>query len=134
MNKKIFLPLIIFISLFFTSCWIYPDYKEYEIIDGVYFFEDYETMKSVIIPMINKSFSAWHWNGSEFDEKYDKYFGNVEVNEADLSTLSNSDYNYAVRNERTTKNTIQTINSLNINNEYFWITTKNDGAVVFYQN
>lgn len=133
MNKKIFLPLI-FLSLIFTSCWIYPDYKEYEIIDGVYFFEDYETMKSVIIPMINKSFSAWHWNEKEFDEKYDKYFGNVEVNEADLSTLSDSEYNFAVRNERSSKNKIQTIQSVNINSEYFWITTKEDGAVVFYQN
>ena len=133
MNKKNFLP-IIFLSLLFTSCWIYPDYKEYEIIDGVYFFDDYETMKAVIIPMINKSFTAWHWNGKEFDEKYDKYFGNVEVNEEDLSTLSSSDFNYAVRNERTSKNKIQPIKSINIANEYFWITTKEDGAVVFYQN
>ena len=38
------IPLIILFSsaFLFSSCWIYPDYKDYEIIDGIYFFEDYE--------------------------------------------------------------------------------------------
>ena len=69
MNRKIFLALLVFTSIFLSSCWIYPDYKSYEIIDGIYFFEDYETMKSIIIPKINTSFSAWHWSSEEFDKK-----------------------------------------------------------------
>ena len=132
MNKKNFLP-IIFLSLLFTSCWIYPDYKEYEIIDGVYFFDDYETMKAVIIPMINKSFTAWHWNGKEFDEKYDKYYGNIAANTDDLSVLSGSKYNYAVRNKSSTSN-LTTAEGKSVKSEYYWITNKNNTAVIFYQN
>ena len=134
MYKKIIPLIILFSSAFlFSSCWIYPDYKDYEIIDGIYFFEDYETMKSVIIPMINKSFSAWHWNGDEFDSKYQKYNGNIAKNQDDLSVLSNSKYNFAVRNKLLASN-LETSAGKPIRSEFYWITTKNDKAVVFYQN
>ena len=74
MYKKNCLRIIlIFSALFFSSCWIYPDYKNYKLSDGVYYFEDYETMKSVIIPEINKTFTEWHWYSEKFDEKYDQY-------------------------------------------------------------
>ena len=140
MYKKILsLFILIFSVITLNSCWIYPDYKDYEIIDGIYFFEDYETMKSVIIPMINKSFSAWHWSGEEFDTKYDKYFGNMDANTDDLEKLTDSKYNYAVRNKSSTAN-LETNGSKTdgkkkkISSTYYWITTKNDGAVIFYQN
>ena len=103
-KKNIFLMILFSSVLLFSSCWIYPDYKEYEIIDGIYYFEDYETMKSIIIPMINKSFSAWHWSGDEFDKKYDKYSGNITANTEDLAVLSGSKYTYAVRNKSSTSN------------------------------
>lgn len=139
MYKKNIFSLILFSSLMLlSSCWIYPDYKEYEIIDNIYFFDDYETMKSVIIPMINKSFTDWHWSSEEFDKKYEKYFGNMDANEEDIATLSESKYFYAVRNKKSTKglktNGAKTEgNPKDINSEYFWITTKNNEAVIFYQ-
>lgn len=132
MNKKIFLLLIV-ISLLFTSCWIYPDYKDYEIIDKVYYFDDYETMKSVIIPNINKSFSAWHWSEEEFDKKYEKYMGNINPNEDDYKILVEKKYEYAVRN-RSKDYIAQPKQGAEIRAEYFWITTKDNEGVVFYQN
>lgn len=133
MYKKNIFSLILFSSLMLlSSCWIYPDYKEYEIIDNIYFFDDYETMKSVIIPMINKSFTDWHWSSEEFDKKYEKYFGNMDANEEDIATLSESKYFYAVRNKKSTAN-LETKEQKAIKSEYFWITTKNNEAVIFYQ-
>lgn len=141
MYKKIILPLILVFSVFLiSSCWIYPDYKSYELKDGIYYFEDYETMKSVIIPMINKSFSAWHWSDEEFDKKYNKYFGNIEPNNDDVLLFSSSSYKYSLRN-RSTNNKAKPMEKLkngkieakSISGEYFWITTTN-GAVIFYQN
>lgn len=141
MFKKInALFILIFSAFILDSCWIYPDYKDYKIIDGIYYFEDYETMKSVIIPMINNSFSAWHWNDDEFDTKYDKYFGNIEPNSDDKLFFSESSYNYSVR----TRSTYSSAKPMEITNdgtlavksisgEYYWITTDN-GAVIFYQN
>ena len=130
MNKKILSILLLFISIMFASCWICPDYKNYEIIDNVYFFEDYETMKSVIIPMINKSFTAWHWDGDEFDEKYQKYYGNISANTADQEFLAENGWDYAVR---TDKKLI--VDSKQICSDvYYWITTNEEKAVLFYQN
>lgn len=141
MFKKInALFILIFSAFILDSCWIYPDYKDYKIIDGIYYFEDYETMKSVIIPMINKSFSAWHWNDDEFDTKYDKYFGNIEPNSDDQVFFTESSYNYSVRTKSTSslgkpmeKGSDGTLSAKSISGEYYWITTSY-GAVIFYQN
>lgn len=141
MYKKILsLFILIFSVITLNSCWIYPDYKEYEIIDGIYFFEDYETMKSVIIPMINKSFSAWHWSGEEFDKKYDRYFGNIEPDADDEVFFAESSYSYSVRTKSTAslgkpmeKDSDGKLSAKSITGEYYWITTTH-GAVIFYQN
>jgi len=139
-KKNIPVILLFFSAFLFSSCWIYPDYKDYEIKDGVYYFEDYETMKSVIIPMINKSFSAWHWSSKEFDKKYDKYFGNVEANSDDVLLFSDSSYKYSVRTSSTKaaakpmeRDNDGKLSEKTISGEYYWITSS-DGAVIFYQN
>ncbi len=132
MNKKIISLLFIILPLFCTGCWIYPDYKDYEVINEVYFFEDYETMKAVIIPEINKSFTDWHWNESEFDTKYQKYFNNINANTEDYAVLNDSRYNYSVRHKTSTSN-LQTLQGKNITSEYFWISTRDNKGVVFYQ-
>ncbi len=141
MYKKNFPVIILLFSVFLiSSCWIYPDYKEYEIVDGVYYFEDYETMKSVIIPMINESFSTWHWSSDEFDKKYDKYFGNIEPDSDDVVLFSDSPYKYSVRTRSTSSSAKPmerdkegNISAKTISGEYYWITTS-DGAVIFYQS
>ena len=140
MNKKIILLCSFLFPLFLTSCWIYPGYKEYKLIDNIYYFEDYETMKSVIIPLINKSFTAWHWSEEEFDKKYQKYFGNVEVYDNDNTRLSGSKYQYMVRTNSTRsgfppreKNNTGELQNLPISGEYYWIISR-QGSVVFYQN
>ena len=137
--KRIFFTFLLFFSLLLTSCWIYPDYKNYKLSDGVYYFEDYETMKSVIIPEINKNFQTWHWNSDEFDEKYEKYYGNIDANADDYAKLKSSHYSYAVRNRSSGKSSssssvVQTKKGSRISGEYFWITTDSNKSVVFYQN
>lgn len=140
MNRKIIILCSLFLPLLFASCWIYPGYKEYKLIDNIYYFEDYETMKSVIIPLINKSFTAWHWSEEEFDKKYQKYFGNVEIYEKDNIKLSGSQYQYMVRTSSTRsgfppqeKNSEGKITNKGISGEYYWIISR-QGSVVFYQN
>ena len=134
MTKKILYTLLFCISILFTSCWIYPDYKNYEVVDNTYYFEDYETMKAVIIPLINTSFKDWHWNGEEFDEKYQKYFGNINVNADDYKFLTESDYNYAVRHLTSLSEKIGGATSDVKISECYWISTEDNHGVVFYQN
>lgn len=135
MNKKSIYTFLLFALInLLASCWIYPDYKDYEQVDNTYFFDDYETMKSVIIPMINTSFKDWHWNGDEFDKKYDKYFGNISANEQDYQTLVTKKYKYAVRNQKSLSAVINNGPKAQSIGESYWITTKDNKAVVFYQN
>ncbi len=134
MKKILYFTLILSISLLsFSSCWISPEYKDYEEENGVYFFHDYDTMKSVIIPKINSSFSAWHWNNETFDEKYKQYKGNISKNYTDLSNMNQTDYTFAVRNQQS-KSKIKTKSGQIIVSEYFWITSKYDDPVIFFQN
>ena len=130
MIKKIHYTLLFLVCFLFTSCWIYPDYKNYLEIDGVLYFEDYETMKAVVIPKINASFTAWHWNGDEFDKKYEQYFGNIISNEDDYKILTENNCLYAVRN----KKSLKVDNKQVCSGEYYWITTSNNQGVIFYQN
>ena len=136
MNKKITSSIILCVTLLFSSCWIYPDYKEYEIINDVYFFKDYDTMKSVIIPEINKSFSAWHWSGKEFDIKWNKYFGNVSANADDYQMLISKGYSYAVRSPSSLSIQITGTNGSSQQNvsKCYWFTTEENKGVLFYQN
>ena len=136
MNKKIISSILFLLTLLFTSCWIYPGYKDYEIIDDVYFFRDYETMKSIIIPEINKSFSAWHWSGKEFDSKWNKYFGNVDANTEDYQKLQNLGYSYAVRHQSSLSIQISGSNGRSQQSvgECYWFTTDENQSVLFYQN
>lgn len=133
--KKIFLItfLLLLSLLFFSGCWISPDYKEYEEIEGILYFYDYETMKSVTIPKINKSFSSWHWDSSEFDKKYNQYNKNINKNSEDLSVLNSSDYSYAVRNKKSAKKVV-TSDGKTVTGEFFWITSKYEDSVIFFQN
>ena len=133
MKKSLFLISVTLFLLILTSCWISPNTKDYEIIDGIYYFYDYETMKSVIVPKINSSFTDWHWNSEMFDQKYKEYLGNMNPNGDDKQYLKDSDYYYAVRNEKS-GNKIQTKQGRTITGEYFWITEKYSDAVIFYQN
>ena len=90
-------------------------------------------MKAIIIPEINKSFTSWHWSSQEFDEKYDKYFGNIDINTKDYAALTKSEFNYTVRNANSSSQITTKDNKL-ITSEYFWITTIDKGSVIFFQN
>ncbi len=133
MKKLLFLLPLFFLLFLLNSCWISPNTKDYELIDGIYYFYDYETMKSVIIPKINSSFSDWHWNGEAFDQKYKEYLGNMAYNEDDKKYLKDSDFYYAVRNAKS-GNKVQTKQGRTINGEFYWITEKNGDSVIFFQN
>lgn len=134
MKKTYCFILLLLISIFsLTSCWISPNYKDYEEIDGILFFYDYETMKSVILPKINKSFSAWHWNNEDFDNKYEKYRNNISKNSEDLEILNQTEFSYSVRNKKSAKE-LKTTEGRTITSEFFWITSKDDDSVIFFQN
>ncbi len=134
MKKTFCFILLLLISILsLTSCWISPNYKDYEEIDGILFFYDYETMKSVILPKINKSFSSWHWNNEDFDNKYEKYRNNISKNTEDLEILNQTEFSYSVRNKKSAKE-LKTTEGRTITSEFFWITSKDDDSVIFFQN
>lgn len=133
MKKSILSTFILTASLLFSSCWISPEYKDYEVIDGVYLFRDYDTMKSVTIPMINKSFTTWHWSSETYEEKYEQYHGNISRHIDDEDLMMEKGYAYAVRHGQSNGN-IVTREGKTISSEYFWITYKYEDSVIFYQN
>ena len=83
----------------------------------------------------------WIKNMEEIpDEKYQKYFGNVEVYDNDNTRLSGSQYQYMVRTNSTKasfppkeKKNTGGLDNMPISGEYYWIISK-QGSVVFYQN
>ena len=70
-------------------------------------------------------------NRHEFDKKYDKYFGNIAANEEAYQTLLKKKSKYAVRNDKSLRADINGVNQSI--SECYWITTKDNKGVVFYQ-
>jgi len=119
----------------FTSCWIQPQSEDYELIDDTYYFYDYDAMKSVTVPLINDTFTDWHYGKSKFDKRYKEYYGNIDANETNLTEIQENGYSYAVK-----INTSSSTISLNdaretvIKNKYIWITNKDGIGTVFFKN
>lgn len=117
-----------------TSCWIYPEYKEYTSVGNSTYFENYETMRSVAVPKINSTFSAWHWSNDEFDKKYKKYLNNIEPNQDDLEYMNENNYSFCFKVVPSNQKVLLKDNKKSIAKECFWITEKSGKSVVFYQN
>ena len=131
MKKTISLFAILTSTLFFNSCWIAPVYQDYVTVGKSCYFKDYETMKAVTIPKINKSFTEWHWSDDFFDKKYKQYKGNIEPNSEDLTYLKENGYEWCVRNDTATA-TLK--DGKTVNKEYYWITNNNNESVIFFKD
>ena len=133
---------IIFAScllIFLSGCNFVPEQGIYEQIGDTYYFEDYTTMKNIIIPEINTAFKDWHWYSKKFDTKYDYYMNNIEPNPDNIDKLAATNYNYAVKTGTSSKKVAlkkqkETDPEKTIGGKYFWITTKDNQAVVFFMN
>ena len=135
MKKTISLFAILTAALFLNSCWIAPVYQDYITVGKSCYFKDYETMKAVTIPKINKSFSEWHWSTEEFDKKINKYKDNIAVNNDDLKYMQTyTEYTWAVRNDNSNSNVVLNDGKTKISSEYYWITSADGESVVFYKN
>lgn len=132
--KKIFLLLIPFL---FVSCWIEPDIGDYEKKENVCYCDSYETLRSLIVPDINSTFTDWHWSNDVFDEKYNKYLGNIPVSADWVTHLKNKKYKYLYLTG-SSSNKIQCYNQDNkrvyIDGKYFIVIRNNGDAVTFFQN
>ena len=135
-RKIIFLCCLLILPL---GCSFVQEQGVYEQIGDTYYFEDYETMKNVIIPEINTAFKDWHWYSKKFDSKYNYYMNNIEPNPENVDKLAATDYNYAVKTGTSSKKVYlkkekETDMDKTISGKYFWITTKDNQAVVFFMN
>lgn len=132
--KRLLLLLIPFI---FLGCWIAPKVGDYEKDDNVWYCDNYDTMKSLIIPEINKTFKDWHWSDTEFDKKYDQYLNNIPVSSEYITHLQDKGYEYLFMTGKS-KDTIQCYNfegkRVYINGYYFIIIRDNGDAVTFFEN
>lgn len=90
--------LILFFSLQLFSCYFKITTEEdYKVIDEKYYlFNDMETLKIIIIPLINKSFTDWYYYSDKFDEKYDKYYDNIEPDSNSKKYMEEEGYSYCV--------------------------------------
>ena len=129
--KKSYLLLLSISLFYFNSCWIAPVYQEYETVDKTCYFKDYETMRAVTVPKINKSFTEWHWSTKEFDTKFLKYLDNIEPNTEDLEYLENNGYSWSVRDD-TVKALMK--DNKSVSREYYWITNESGVSVIFFKN
>ena len=134
MKKTISLFAILTAALCLNSCWIAPVYQDYVTVGKSCYFKDYETMKAVTIPKINKSFTEWHWSTEEFDKKLEKYKDNIEPNDEDLTYLQTNDFVWCVRNDTSSSKVVLKDGKTKISSEYYWITNKDGESVVFYKN
>ncbi len=134
--KKFFL-LIILTSLFsFSACWIHEIPEDYELIDDIYYFDSYDSMVSVIVPMMNKTFTTWHYNKTKFKERYNYHKNNIEKNEEAYEYLQNSEYQYAVKyaiSNRTISVVLENSQNYDIVKYYYWITEKDGDSVIFFE-
>ena len=129
--KKSYLLLLSISLFYFNSCWIAPVYQEYETVDKTCYFKDYETMRAVTVPKINKSFTEWHWSTKEFDTKFLKYLDNIEPNSEDLEYLEKNGYSWSVRNDSVK---VVMKDNKSVSREYYWITNESGVSVIFFKN
>lgn len=132
--KKLFLLLIPFL---FISCWIEPKIDNYEKKNNVCYCENYETLRSLIVPEINKTFKDWHWSNDVFNEKYNRYLHNIPVSNDWITHLKKKGYEFLYLTG-TTENKIQCYNYDNkrkyIKGSYYIVIRNNGDAVCFYEN
>lgn len=132
--KKLLLLLIPFL---FVSCWIEPKIDKYEKKDNVCYCENYETLRTLVVPEINSTFKDWHWSPEAFDEKYNKYLHNIPISKDWISHLKKKGYEYLYLSGSSTEK-IQCYNYQNkrkyIDGKYFIIIRNNGDAVTFYEN
>ena len=89
-----FLKSFILIStcLLLSSCYFFDNAEDNyiqvkEVVNNVetsntfYLFENYDSMKEIIVNLVNENFKKWHWNQNKFEEKYDKYKGNITLHQ-----------------------------------------------------
>ena len=133
MKKTIPLFAILTAAFSLNSCWIAPVYQDYKTVNKTCYFKDYQTMRAVTVPKINKSFTEWHWSTKEFDRKVSLYYNNIEPNSEDLTYLQANDYAWCVRND-TSSSKVSLKDGKTISSEYYWITNSNGESVVFYKN
>ncbi|MCR4579333.1 MAG: hypothetical protein K5681_03195 [Treponema sp.] len=133
--KKFSGLVLIFSTLLLTSCWIQPQSENYELLDDTYYFYDYDAMKSVTVPLINDTFTDWHYGKSKFDKRYKEYYGNIDANEDNLSVIEENGFSYAVKINTSSK-TVSLNDSRNtvIQNKYIWITNSQGVGTVFFKN
>lgn len=138
--------LLVSLCLLFTSCWIEPPLGNWEQDGDTYYFEDFDTMSFTIRPIINKTFTDWHWSKETFQAKYNQYLNNIssENNYADFF-VNNKSYEFKVIKGNSSsagisngnkKSTIICNNAdgerVYINGDYFLIVRKNGDAAVFF--
>lgn len=127
--------LLLIIPFLFTSCWIEPKIGDYVQNDNEWYFDNYVTMRSIMMPEINKTFSDWHWSSEAFDTKYNQYLNNTDLEDATKNKLNTSNYSYYARKGKSNKTMYyynENHKKIDIANEYIFIMSNKD-AVIFFQ-
>lgn len=105
-----FLKSFILIStcLLLSSCYFFDNADDNyiqvkEVVNNVetsntfYLFENYDSMKEIIVNLVNENFKKWHWNQNKFEEKYDKYKGNITLHQKSIDKMKKySGYQYCI--------------------------------------
>lgn len=133
--KRLFIS-ILFLSFLFISCWIEPKVDDYKKEDNQWYFYDYETMRTIMVAEINKTYKDWHWSPDVFDQKYSHYKHNTDLNTELYEALQASDYDYYVKYDHSYSNVPYYSDNKKkyIRDDYFLFIEKDGDTLVFFQN
>lgn len=140
MLKHKFVCCILFFSLFiFSSCYFMDTAQnQYQQIDeSTYVFYNSDAMIETLIPLINKSFTAWHWNRTKFVDRYYEYYSNVDLDEKyfEMAKLYNCPFCvYIGKGTKTFNENSETRKKFTVNGTYYLITENVNGiSTIFYE-
>ena len=120
----------------FISCWIEPKVNDYEHNDNEWYFDDYDTMRTVMTAEINKTYKDWHWSTDVFDQKYSNYKHNTDLITELYEKLTASDYDYYVKYDSSYGNIPYYDDGKKkyIKNDYFLFIEDDGDTLVFFQD
>lgn len=138
-HRKLLIIFSLFSSIFFSSCY-FMDTAQNQYIqlnESIYVFYNSDAMIETLLPLINKSYTSWHWNRNKFVDRYNKYYSNVELEEEyyELAKRYNSPFCvYIGRGSRTFNEDSETRKKFTISGTYYLITENVNGiSTVFYE-
>lgn len=138
-KRSFYISILLAFSFILSSCYFLDTAQEqYKQVDeNTYVFYNSDAMIETLVPLINKSFTSWHWNRNKFVERYYKYYSNVDLAEEyyEVARSFNSPFCvYIGKGPKTFNENSEERKKFSISGTYYLITENVTGvSTVFYE-